>query len=788
MLKNFLRIAWRNMLKDRQFSFLNVFGLAAGLSCVLLIWLWVQDETSVDKSFANEDRIYQILEYRVGAGQSPISDESSGKLADLLAVQMPEVEYSAALAPHEWFQKFTLSNGDKNIKAFGQYAGKDYFQIFSFPLVDGKKDQILATKNSIAISDELANKLFGTTQGLIGKAIKFQHDKDFYVSGVFKKPDAHSSQQFDFVFSWDYMKETYDWVTYWGATGPHNFVLLKKGTDLNSFNKRIHGIIGKYSKDTTRALFASLLGDNYLKYTFSHGSVVGEKQIYTRMFSVIAIFILAIACINFMNLSTAKASRRLKEVGVKKVLGASRKQLIFQFLAESLIYTFLAMILAIGLTWLVLPPFNQLTGKEIALSLNLNLLIDLMSIVLITGVFAGSYPALYLSGFRPIAVLKGTLRTSIAELFSRRGLVVFQFVLSATLIIAVLVVYRQIQFIQKTNPGYAKENLLRFGVEGKILGKEDDFVESLKKIPGVVNAAYTFHEMIGRNYGDYALSWPGKDPNDAQYVEGFGGSYNFIETMGMQMAAGRSYSRNYGDDFSKIILNESAVKLMKLKNPVGQFVTYSNKPIQIIGVVKDFHYESMHQPVKPAFITLNGPGNIWHKMMVRVRAENQSETISAIQKLYESYNPGFPFEYNFLDESYQKQYQTETRVGVLSRCFAGLAILISCLGLFGLATFTAQKRQKEIGIRKVIGASVNDIIFMLSADFLKLVSVALLIAFPISWWLMREWLNGYAYRVSMGSGIFLISAIAMLVITILTISVQAIRAAIANPVRSLRTE
>jgi ABC-type antimicrobial peptide transport system permease subunit len=515
---------------------------------------------------------------------------------------------------------------------------------------------------------------------------------------------------------------------------------------------------------------------------------VGEKQIYTRLFSVIAIFILAIACINFMNLSTAKASRRLKEVGVKKVLGASRKQLIIQFLTESMIYTLLAMILAIVLMLIVLPAFNRLTGKEILLSLSPDLLITLISIILITGLLAGSYPSLYLSGFRPIAVLKGTLRTSIAELFSRKGLVIFQFVLSATLIIGVLVVYNQIRFIQKTNPGYSKENLLRFNAEGKILASEDDFIESLKRIPGVVNAAYTFHEMVGRNYGDYGLSWDGKDPNDAQYIEGFGGGYGFVETMGMHMVAGRSYSRAYGKEPSNIILNESAVRLMKLKDPVGKFVRYSDSPRQIIGVVQDFHFESLHQPVKPAYISLEGPGNIWHKIMVRLRTDGQSEIIAAIQKLYESYNPGFPFEYSFLDEAYQKQYQTEARVGILSRCFAGLAILISCLGLFGLATFTAQKRQKEIGIRKVIGASVKDIVVMLSADFLKLVLLALLIAFPLSWWLMKQWLNGYAYRISIGSGIFLISAGTILCITVMTISVQAIRAALANPVRSLRTE
>ena len=788
MFRNYFKIAWRNMIKDRQFTFLNVFGLSAGLACTLLIWFWVHDELSVDKSFEKGDQIYQLMERRKTPGQSPLSDESSGMLGEVLAAKMPEIEYAAALAPHEWFQKFTLSAGEKNIKAYGQYAGKDYFNIFSFKLLDGKKDQVLVNKNSIAISDELAGKLFGTTENLIGKPIRFQQTRDFFISGVFEKPGAHSSQQFDFVLSFEYMKEVYPWVTTWNSTGPHNFVLLKKGTDINSFNKRITNVIAENSGDTTRLALAVPFPDNYLLYTFNHGSQVGGKIVYVRLFSIIAIFILAIACINFMNLSTAKASRRMKEVGIKKVLGAGRKQLIFQFLSESIIFSALAMILALGITWFLLPAFNHLTGKEIALGFDATLVLTLAGITLFTGLLSGSYPALYLSGFKPISILKGTLQTSVAELFSRRGLVIFQFTLSALLIISVLVVYRQIQFIQTTSPGYNKENVLRFNSEGRVLGSEDEFVDDVKKIPGVVNASYTSHEMIGRNYGDYGLSWEGKDPNERDYVEGFGGGYGFIETMGMRLTAGRAYSRNFGDEQSKIILNESAVKLMRLKNPVGQTIHYNDQPRQIIGIVKDFHFESLHEPVKPCFITLDGPGNIWHKMMVRIRSGEQASTISAIQKLYESYNPGFPFEYGFLDEAYQKQYLTESRVGILSRYFAGLAILISCLGLFGLATFTAQKRQKEIGIRKVVGASVNSIVFMLSKDFLKLVLLSVVIAFPLAWWLMSQWLQGFAYRTNIGAVVFLITGASVVFITLLTISVQAIRAAMANPVKSLRSE
>ena len=787
MFKNHLKIAWRTLLKDKQFTFLNVLGLSAGLACTLLIYLWVNDELKFDKFNDKDGQLYQLMEHRTTPGQSPVSDESCGLLGEVIAAQIPEVEYAAALAPPEWFQKFTLSAGDKNIKAKGQYAGKDYFNIFSFKFLDGKKDEVLAHKNSIVISDELAKKLFNTTENIIGKDIRFQHDTDFFVSGVFEKVPYHSSQQFDFVLSFEYMKDAYPWVKVWGATGPHNFVLLKKSTNINNFNQKIAGIVTKNSGDSTRSAFAMRFSDNYLLNTFSHGSRVGGRLEYVKLFSLIAIFILVIACINFMNLSTAKASGRMKEVGIKKVVGAGRKQLIFQFLTESVMLTLLAMILAVVFVWLLLPQFNNLTGKQIQLSFDPSLVISVLGVTILTGLLAGSYPALYLSGFQPIKILKGKFQSSFAEAFSRKGLVVFQFTLSALLIVSVLVIYQQIQFIQKSNPGYNKDNIIRFNAEGKLLNAEDAFVAELKKIPGVVNASYTWHEMIGRNYGDYGLSWEGKDPNEADYVEGFGSGYDFIETMGMQMASGRSYSRNYGDELSKIILNEAAVKLMHLKDPVGKTIKYSDQPRQIIGIVKDFHFESLHEPVKPCFISLEG-GGVWDKIMVRIKAGQQAGTIAAIQHLYESVNPGFPFDYNFLDEAYEKQYLTETRVGVLSRYFAGLAILISCLGLFGLAAFTAQQRRKEIGIRKVVGASVNDITLMLSKDFLKLVMIAILIAFPVAWWAMNHWLQGFAYRINMGAGVFLIAGTSVILITVLTISFQAIKAAIANPVKSLRTE
>ena len=789
MFKTNFKIAWRNLIKDKQFTFLNVLGLSAGLACTLLIYLWVTDELSYDKFFANDSRLYQLMEHRTGDGQSTVSDESSGIVSDLVKAGYPEVEYAAALAPPDWFQKFTLSVADRNIKATGQYAGKDYFNIFSFKLLEGDKNKVLADKNSIVISDELAKKLFSTTRNIIGKPIQFQHDTTFFVSGVFQKVPVHSSQQFDFVLSFEYYASVQSWVKDWGNTGPHNFVLLKKGTDVNAFNKKISTLAITNFHDTARVLYAAKFSNNYLLNSFDHGAQVGGRIEYVRLFSLIAIFILSIACINFMNLSTAKAARRMKEVGIKKVVGAGRKQLIFQFLSESVLLTFCSMLIAVLLAYLLLPQFNQLTGKQMSLSFDTKVIASCISIALITGLLAGSYPAWYLSKFKPLTVLKGKLTTSFAEIVSRKGLVIFQFTLSAVLIVAVLVIYQQIQFIQSTDPGYNKDNVIRFDSEGALQGNEDNFIEALKKIPGVVNASFTFNNMVGRNYGNYALSWEGKNPNADVYFEGFGAGYNFIETMGMHIDAGRSFSKDYGDDYSKIILNEAAVKVMHLKNPVGKNIIYFDQPRQIVGVVKDFHFESLHEPVKPAYFTLQRPGvNPWYKIMVRIQAANQKETITAIQHFYESYNPGFPFTFNFLDEAYQKQYDTETRVSQLSKYFASLAIIISCLGLFGLAAFTAQKRQKEIGIRKVIGATTSDITMMLSKDFFKLVLTALIISFPLSWWLMSNWLQSFAYRINISVYVFLIAGLSVILITLLTISFQAIKAAIANPVKSLRTE
>jgi putative ABC transport system permease protein len=785
MFQTNLKIAWRNLTKDKQFSLLNILGLAAGLACTLMILLWVDDELSYDTFFANKDRIYQLMERQTGDGKTGISDGSSGLLADAVKIQFPEVEYATPLAGPDWYPPFTLTVADKNIKAVGQYAGKDYFNIFSFHLLEGNQHTILAEKNGIAISDELAKKLFGTATGITGKTIRLQHEINFVVSGVFEKPPVHSSQQFDFVLSWDYFKTIQNWVTYWGNTGPHNFVLLKKGTDIGAFNNKIAGIIKANTGNDSRIAFATRFSDVYLHNNIGNDAGSAGRITYVKMFSLIAFFILLVACINFMNLSTAKAAGRLKEVGIKKVIGASRGQLMMQFLSESVLITLGSMLFAIAIVWVLLPAFNQLTGKDIRLQVDTRLVVAMTCIVLCTGIVSGSYPALYLSTFKPLAVLKGKLPFSLAEILSRKGLVVFQFTLSAVLIIAVIIIYQQMQFIEHADPGFNKDNLIRIEAEGKLSGKEQSFAAALKKIPGVTDASYTFTNMVGHTFGDYGLSWEGKDPNKAVYFEVFGGGVDFVSTAGMHIIEGRGFSRDFGTDTSSIILNEAAVKVINLQQPVAQTVQLYGHPMRVIGIVRDFHFESMHEIVKPAYILLQPNGG---KIIARINSVGQRQTLAAVQQLYEKENPGFTFSFSFLDEAYQRQYTSETKVAILSKYFAGLAILISCLGLFGLAAFTAQKRRKEIGIRKVVGASISSITAMLSIDFLKLVGLSLLIACPLSWWLMNQWLQSFAYHISISASVFLTAAASVIFITLLTIGQQSITAAIANPVKSLRTE
>lgn len=792
MFKNYFKIAWRNLIKDRQFTFLNLLGLSTGLACSLLIWFWINDELHMDKYNDNYPQLYQVMQNIKHDGIVETTENTAGLLANALITEMPEVKLATTVVPASWFSnEGIITFGSTRLKAGGQFISKDYFKIFTCPFLAGDKNRVTTDKHSIAISDELAIKLFHTTQNVVGKTIDWNQNEfngSYLITGIFKKNPPNASERFDVLFNFDLFSEKRPFILQWGNSDPRTYIILKKGTNINLFNAKIKNFLDTKQKDSGSTLFIRRFSDQYLYAQYKDGVLVGGRIEYVRLFSIIAIFLLVIACINFMNLSTAKASRRIKEVGIKKVVGAGRTTLILQYLGESVLMSFLSLILAIILIIILLPTFNSITGKELTLNFSAQLILTVVSITLVTGLIAGSYPALYISGFKPAVVLKGKLKTSVSELWVRKGLVVFQFTLSVVAIIAVITVYRQINYIQSKNLGYKRDNIIDFTIplatDSAGLNNDIAFVNEIRNIPGVVNAGSHSHNLLGDHGGISGFEWPGKDPSKDISFANLEMGNGFLQTVGIKIKEGRNFSDNANSQ-NEIIFNEAAIKSMGLKNPVGKTVKFWGMERQIVGVTEDFNFESLYETVRPCFFQMFP---IAPNIVVKIKAGTEKQTIAQIQKLYTSFNKGLVFDYKFLDEEYQELYISENRVAVLSKYFAGIAVLISCLGLFGLAAFTAQRRQKEIGIRKVVGASVSNVVIMLSKDFLKLVIIAACIAFPLVWWAMNDWLNDFAYHVQLSVDIFLIAGLSIILITLLTISFQSIKAALTNPVKSLRTE
>lgn len=790
MLRHNLQIILRSFKHSRSSFVINLIGLTAGLACVLFIYLWVNDELDFDKFHKNDSRLYQVLEKQQMGGDTFVKYRTAGLVAETLKDEMPEVEYATAVLPSTWFPKFILSADDnRKIKGIGQFASNDYFKVFSFGLTQGDKDKLLTDKNAIVISDEMAMKLFNTTENVVGKIISLQLlnlQKQLAVSGVFIRVPANSSEKFDFVLSFEWFKEISPAVLDWGNDGTNTYIVVKNGTDLSRLNNKVADVVKNHSKSQNRSLFLKRYSEVYLHGNYENGVQSGGRIAYVMLFSVIAVFILIIACINFMNLSTAKATRRIKEAGVKKALGASRKTLILQYVAESMLMSLLALMLAVLIVQLLLPQFNIITGKQLSLYFSVNMVFSLLAISFVSGLISGSYPALYLSSFNPASVLKGKFSSSVIELWARKGLVVFQFVVSVILIVAVLVVYKQIEFIQSKNPGYSKENIIYFEVEGKLTENLESFLSEMKNIPGIVNASSMWGNIIGGYSTTGDVEWEGKSPEEKTGFEIMGVNHELLEMLDIKMVSGRSFSRDNVADTSKIIFNEAAIKMMGLKDPVGKSVRLWGEEMEIIGVAKNFHFQSLHENIKPLFIRLQ-PGNT-SIVMAKVEAAKVKETIGQVQRLYLTYNPAFSFDYRFLDLDYQTQYVSEKRVAVLSQYFAGLAILISCLGLFGLAAFTAERRLKEIGIRKVLGLSELGIVRLLTADFTKVVIISVVVALPLSYFMTKYWLESFAFKIDLKLWYFVTAGLAALIIAWLTVSILAIKASKTNPINTLRLE
>jgi predicted permease len=784
MLKHNLILIYRNFLRSKGFFFINLVGLSTGLACTLLIYLWVNDERAKDKFHEKDSRLFQVMEHQQYADEIMTTTSTPGVLSEALRDEIPEIEYAATTS---WVNSFTLSIKDHNVKADGFYVGTQFFNIFSYPLLQGQADKVLADKSSIVISRELAVKLFSTDEDVIGKTVELQHEKSYQVSGVFEKV-RNSSYQFDFVLSFEALKDENPWVLNWGSNGPPTFVILHEGASAADVSEKIKDFVTTRKEQTNVTLFLKQFSDRYLYGRYENGKQAGGRIEYVRLFSIIAIFILLIACINFMNLATARASRKAKEVGIKKSVGAQRQSLIIQYISESMITALIALVVAVGIVWMLLPSFNLLTDKQIIFDItNPSLIGWLIAITMITGMLAGSYPAIFLSGFKPAAVLKGELKGSWGELWARKGLVVFQFFLSVILIVSVLVIYRQIEFVQTKNLGYKKDNLIRLPIEGKVETSLDAFLTEAKRIPGVISASSMGHSLLGRNNNTSGLEWEGKNPDEIVLFENVRVNYDMIETLGVEFAEGRSFSREHGTDTSAIIFNEAAIRVMGFKEPLGKVIKlWDEYNLEIIGVVKDFHFQSLHDVVNPLFFVLN-PKNTWN-VMIRLEGGKEKETLQALNDFYVSFNPGFTFEYKFQDVDYARQYAAEQRVASLSGYFAVFAVLISCLGLFGLAAFTAERRLKEIGIRKALGSSSANIVLLLSGDFTRMVLLSIALALPTSYWLLNQWLQRFAFHIELTPWYFVIAGTIALLIAWLTVASQAIRAAGVNPVQCLRSE
>ena len=789
MFRHNMMISYRNSRKYKASFLINLVGLSTGLACALLIYLWVFDEMSMNKFHSNDARLYQVLE-NVDQGGGVITRETtSGPMGQALALEMPEVE-KAVTTTDSRILAYTLSVDDNSLQADGIYVTRDFFNVFSFPLLIGNTDKVLADKNNVVISEKLATSLFGSPEKAVGQSILWQREISYTVSGVFHNIPANSTMRFDFALSFESFVESEDWAKSWFNTAPQTYVLLKEGADLEKFNASLKEFLKKKTEGNAnhRSPFITRFSDLYLYGHYENGKLDGGRIDYVKMFSIIAVFILIIACINFMNLSTARAGRRTKEVGMKKALGASRGALVTQYLTESFLITTLAGIIAVLLIMLVLPQFNVITGKDLALKPTRFLVGAAVLIVALTGLVSGSYPAFYLSRFSPVSVLKGKVEKFFGEVAARRVLVIFQFALAVVLIVCVVVVYQQMDFIQSKNLGYNKDNILIIEKNGELekLEKMETFIQELRKVPGVVSATSTSHDMTGHNGGTYGLEWPGKDPNDKTEFERMFVNFGMIEMLDIQLKEGRIFSEQYGDEKSKIIFNEAAIAFMGMKDPLGKKIKLWGEDKEIVGVVKDFHYESLHERVKPAFIAYR-PDNTWN-IMVKVEAGKEASTIDAVSKVYAQFNPGFIFDYQFLDAGYQELYEAEKRVSVLSKYFAGLAILISCLGLFGLSSFTTEMRVKEIGIRKILGLNVLGIVLLLTREFTVMVITAIIIALPLSYFIVSQWLEGFEFRIDLSWWLFAAAGVVALIIAWITVASQTFKASRINPAQCLRSE
>ncbi|MEM9832518.1 MAG: ABC transporter permease [Bacteroidota bacterium] len=799
MLQHNFIISFRNFKRHRITFLINLLGLSTGLTCALLIFLWVQDELKMDKFHEKDEQLYQLMQIYPMGGKNELLEPSPAPLAQALEDEVPEVEAAISAISHPIFEGILVYEDKEGIKAIPNYADDGFFEMFSYPLIHGNKGQALSEKYNAVISKEIALKLFSSTEDAIGKSFEWKKkvgdiidlSQSFTITGVFDKQSSQSSENFDVVFTYDVYDGLQDRPQDWNNDSAHTYLILAEDSDIDDLNSRITALVASH-RDWENQFLLKQYSSKYLHGKYENGMDAGGRIAYVWMFSAIAVLILVIASINFMNLSTARASIRLKEIGIKKTLGSSRKNLAFQFVMESLLISLFSLLVAGVLITAILPQFNQITGKQLGLDFSITTLGTMLGITLLTGIVSSTYPALYLSSFNPVQVLKGNgtpgkLTVSFGEVWVRKGLVIFQFTMSIILIAAVFIVYLQMEFINNKNLGYDREHILTIKNDGDLDSHIESFLSEVRALPQVINATNSAGTLVSHDSWTGNMDWEGKDKPFIMYV--FITNYDFIETFGISLKEGRSFSRAFGSETSKVVLNEAAIEGMGLEDPIGKTMTFWGETVEIIGIVEDFQYESLYNQVEPCIFRLfSGEENYGDVISIKMQAGQEKAAIANIASLFKKFNPNVPFEYGFMDDEYQALYEAENRVAVLSKYFAGLAIIISCLGLFGLATFTAERRTKEIGIRKILGSSVWGIVRLLSTDFTKMVFFAIMIALPVSYVLANNWLSDFAYRIDLAWWYFIGAALIPLFIAWLTVGLQIVKAASMNPAQSLKEE
>ncbi len=792
MLQYFFSIAYRNLIKNKAFTIINILGLAIGMASAALIFIVIAYQRSFDQFHVNKDRIYEVWNRATFSGQLHCWNTTPKPLARATEKDLPEVECATRV---DWGNRFLFTIGEKKLKIRGRSVDTTFLRIFTFPMIQGNALTALNDPFSIILTQTLSKKLFGN-ENAMGKVLRVDNKDNLTVTGIIKDPPANTRFDFEYLYPWEYRtKRGWNDNGSWGNNSTQTYVLLKPNASQASADEKLKTIKGRYDKEAEPnwQMFLYPL-DRWRLYSRFNGAMEEGGMIDDlKIFGVIAVFILLIACINFMNLSTARSEKRAKEVGIRKVVGAQRYSLISQFIGESMILAFVAGVISLGILFLVIPSFNKLIDEKLSLHIaNPFFWLSGLGFILVTGLIAGSYPAFFMSSFNPSRVLKGTFKAANALITPRKLLVVLQFTFAIIMIICTSIVKQQLDHAKNRNSGYDRDQLMYTMMEGEI-DKNYTLIRNELLSSGAVSSVTKTSAPVTEGWSDsWGFKWEGMGPNDdKQDFDIFCADQELIKTTGLNIVEGRDFDLNqFKTDSDGIIINQSAQKVLKMEHPIGQIIRDGDSNLvkhPIIGVVKDFVLHSPFQTMRPMLIMgAKGWFNVIHYKLSK--AHTVADNLKTVESIFRKYNSEFPFEYKFVDDEYGNKFKTEQRMGMMATIFAGLTIFISCLGLFGLATYMAENRIKEIGVRKVLGASVAGITTLLSKDFLKLVMYSFVVASPVAWYLMHQWLSKYPYRVDISWQVFVFAGFMSFIISVMTVSYQSIKAAVSNPVKSLRTE